>query len=94
MKAIYAILDNVAGDLIGGLHIHRHDASAIRFFGDVANMQDSHVGRRPNDYALVCLGKFTDDHRIIPDYSVVLEGSTWLASQKPTDRQLSLGEPK
>lgn len=99
---IYAIRDTLAGMLIGGLHMHRHDAPAIRFFTDVATMPDSGIGRHPNDYELVCLANISDDGTIeqwaVPglngdtayaklDVRVVLTGAQWAAMQQEgTDR--------
>lgn len=82
MRGIYAILDHVSGDLVGGLHLHKHQATAVRFFGDIANMQNSQIAIHPNDFALVLLGTIDDQHNITPARETVLEGATWAAAQK------------
>lgn len=81
---IYAIYDKVAGQILGGLHFHKHEAAAIRFFSDVAAMANSQVGQHPADFELVKLGWITVDNKtIVPDYSLVLSGEKWAAAQAP-----------
>lgn len=89
---IYAIRDNLAGMLIGGLHMHKHDAPAIRFFHDVATMPDSGIARHPQDYELILICYIEDDgtlhstrnaegsELIAPE--TVLTGATWATMQQ------------
>lgn len=78
---IYAILDNVAGQLIGGLTCHKHEASAVRFFSDVAGMKDSLIGKHPQDFNLLRLGYITHHNEIEPEHTLILAGSMWAAAQ-------------
>lgn len=80
-KGIYAIYDKVADDL-GPLTTHRHVASAIRMFSDVATNQQTMVGQHPHDYELRCLGYINSDHQIEPANDVVLTGENWVAAQQ------------
>lgn len=77
---VYAIIDNLAKALLGGLHLHKHEASAVRFFADVASMPESMVGRHPQDYDLVQLGFITNTNEIERSYKLVLKGSVWAAA--------------
>lgn len=86
-KQIYAIYDNVSEMIIGGLQLHAHAAPAIRTFGDIAVMQDSQIGRHPNDFDLICLGTLNDDNTITSQHGIVLSGATWAAAQTPRQEQ-------
>lgn len=81
--ALYCILDLVADQLIGQVQLHRHEAAAIRTFGDIAALPDSLVRLHPADFALVRLGYLGDDHQLLPDYAVVITGAQWVAAQQP-----------
>lgn len=81
--AVYGILDNVTNEFIGNLILMRHDAAAIRLYGDAAEAQNSQIAKRPHDYDLVKLGYLTEDNHIIDNYQVVLTGTQWAASQRP-----------
>lgn len=80
-KGIYAIFDNVADAIIGGLHLHPHGAPAIRMFSDVALMPDSQIGRHPNDFDLLRLGQLNEDSTITPEKEVIMTGANWSAAQ-------------
>lgn len=84
-RQIYAIYDNVAEQIIGGLHLHPHQAPAIRMFGDVANLPNSQIALHPADFDLLLLGTLLDDNTIeaskrsIP----IITGAAWSAAQQP-----------
>lgn len=80
-KQIYAIYDNVAESIIGGLHLHPHPAPAIRMFGDVAALPNSQIGLHPADFDLQLLGTLNDDNSITPHKETILTGATWAAAQ-------------
>lgn len=82
-KQIYAIYDNVAQDIIGGLHLHSHAAPAIRMYGDVAALPNSQIGLHPADFDLILLGILNDDQTITPVKEIALSGSQWQAAQQP-----------
>lgn len=84
---IYAIMDTIAQQITGGLYLHKHEAAAVRFFADVAQMPDSLVGKHPQDFDLVRLGYLSLENDIKPDNTVILRGSIWAASQ---ERQLKI----
>lgn len=91
MKGIYAIYDNVAESLLGNglLHLHAHDAPAIRMFGDVASMPQSPIALHPQDFDLIKIGVLNDDNTITPVSEIVLTGANWSAAQKqPTEAEL------
>lgn len=83
-KEIYAIYDNVAQAIIGGLHLHSHAAPAIRMFGDVAALPNSQIGLHPGDFDLLVLGVLNEDNTISPQKETILMGATWAAAQKST----------
>lgn len=80
-KKIIAIIDTVANDIAGPLHIMQHDAVAIRFFGDVASHPEGQIGKHIEDYQLVELGILDDDLSIIADKKIILTGAQWAAAQ-------------
>lgn len=88
--AIYAILDLIAGTILGGLQLHKHDAAAVRFYSDVAAMKDSLVGRHPQDFDLVKVGYITHDNTIEPTHQLILKGSMWLAAQNEVQNEIKL----
>lgn len=80
-NTIYAIYDNVAKAVVGMLMMHKHEASAVRMYADVASSAESMIGKHPQDFDLVRLGHLRDHKLLDPDYHVVLKGSTWAASR-------------
>lgn len=83
MQKIFAVYDNVADLIIGGLHIHPHQAPAIRMFGDIAALPNSQIGLHPADFDLLLLGVLNEDHTITPCKETILTGATWAAAQQP-----------
>lgn len=86
-NGIYAVYDNVATDITGGLHLHKHQAAAIRMFADVASDPKTMIAQHPQDYDLIQLGTLGDNHEIEPRYTVILKGSVWHAAKTPTEEQ-------
>lgn len=94
---IYAVRDTVAQDIIGGLHLHRHDAAAVRMFIDAATDKGTRIAQHPQDYELICLG-YTDetgqlyDSPDAPDDTIgppstILTGKQWLATITDKENQ-------
>lgn len=81
---LYAIVDEVADAIIGGIQLHKHDAAAIRTFGDIARTEGSMINRHPTDFALMRVGFLMDDHRIdaLPSAELVLTGAQWQSAQQ------------
>lgn len=87
LKRIYAIYDNVAEAIIGGLHLHSNAAPAIRMFGDVALMPNSSVQLHPSDFDLIQLGTIQEDGTITESTrTLVLTGATWAAAQTQPEK--------
>lgn len=84
-QGIYAIVDKVAKDILGGLHLHRHPTTAIRFFSDIARQPNTIIASHPEDFALVLVGWLDVDGEgdlsVVEDVQVVLEGASWAAAQ-------------
>lgn len=81
-RNLYAIEDTVANDLIGGIHIHRHEAAAIRMFSDVAQLEGSMINRHPQDYQLIQLGHLDEKNQLVENYKLVMTGLQWAAAQQ------------
>lgn len=88
---LYAIRDRVANAIVGGgCNLFKHEAAAIRFFSDLAAIDQSPISRHPGDYELLLVGFLEDDgsyygratdaenERIVAP-AVILTGSTWQA---------------
>lgn len=76
--AIYAIYDRKAEDILGGqVTLHRHEATAVRMFDDIAKLPNSQLARHPQDHVLIRLGYINEELDLEPETTVVLEGSTW-----------------
>lgn len=84
-RGLYAIIDALTSEIVGGalgIIIHKHEAAAIRGFGDAAAQQGSIISTHPRDHALVRLGYLQDGtNELLPDYQVVITGEQWLAAQ-------------
>lgn len=81
---LYAIMDTMAQDILGSTNaitIHKHEATAVRFFSDIAGTPGTLVNQHPEDCQLVRLAWLTDDNTILPDAAVILTGAQWKAAQ-------------
>lgn len=79
---IYAIYDNLAKAILGGLHLYKHDAAAIRFFSDIATTANTQINKHPSDFDLVRLGFLENEVELTPLHEVILTGANWLAAQQ------------
>lgn len=79
-NTIYAIYDNVAKAIVGMLTLHKHEASAVRMYADIASMPDSQLNKHPQDFDLVRLGYLKDHKLLDPAYAVILKGSVYAAA--------------
>lgn len=53
---IYAVRDTVADDIIGGLHLYRHSAAAVRMFTDAITDTGTRLHAHPEDHVLILIG--------------------------------------
>lgn len=88
-RQIYAVLDLVAQDIIGGLMLFPHDAPVIRIFTDGLADPSTTLNKHPDDFALVSLGEVTSEGSDIElsgysKYRVVLTGTAWKSMQAST----------
>lgn len=81
---IYVVHDKVAASIIGGAHLHKHDAAAVRFFADIASIQDSQIARHPHDFALYRVGSIDLETGVLTAETpeVVIDGASWIAAQR------------
>lgn len=83
MRKIIAIKDTLTNDIVGPLWLFRHDAPAIRQFGDIANTQGTAINLHIEDHELICLGTIDDDTlTITPDNTTIITGTQWRAAQQ------------
>lgn len=80
-NTIYAIYDTVAKSITGGLYLHKHEASAVRFYADVASDPNTMIAKHPQDFDLIRLGYIKDHKALDGDYAIILKGSVWAAAR-------------
>lgn len=85
-RQIYAVLDLVAQDIVGGLMLFPHDAPVIRIFTDGLADPSTTLNKHPDDFALVCLGEVVAEGSDIElsgynRYRTVLTGTAWKSMQ-------------
>lgn len=93
MKTIYAIYDNKAAELTGGVILVNADPAAIRMFSDAANDQKTLISKHVQDFDLIALGQMGDDLNIEPGFRVVLTGKAWAAAQAGPGSATADGAP-
>lgn len=79
-RGLYIIWDKVTQDINGMVTVHQHEAAAIRFFSDVAGMENSPIIRHPQDYCFKRIGWIDDQGHVVPEDTIILEGATWYAA--------------
>jgi len=80
-KNLYAIVDRVAEDIIGGVHLYAHDAPAVRMFSDLHAADGTSIKKHPTDFDLVCLGTMDEKGGITAEFRVVLTGAACAAAR-------------
>lgn len=81
---IYAIIDNKTDEIIGGLHIHKHHASAVRYFNDILSYKGSMPNMHPTDFDLWQLGTISELNELYHDKELVQSGSAWASLNAAT----------
>lgn len=69
---VYGFHDKAAGMFIGdtaGLVLFKHDAVAIRQFGDLCRQEGSIFAKHPGDFELVSLGEFDSETGILTPWA-------------------------
>jgi len=69
---IYGFHDRAASSFIGdtaGLVLFKHDAVALRQFGDLCRQEGSIFAKHPADFELISLGEFDTDTGIIEPWA-------------------------
>lgn len=83
---LYAIVDTLAADILGNTNaitLHKHEATAVRFFSDIAGTQGTLINQHPEDCELHRLGWLMEDNTVVPDHAVIITGKLWAAAQQP-----------
>lgn len=87
MRYVIGIIDKKANDFVGPPWLYRHEAQAIRQYGDLAQDQNTLIYRHPEDYDVVQLGVIDDDSlEITPGYRVIMTGEQYLATRTPQEK--------
>lgn len=90
IRYLYAIYDNQANEIVGGIHLHAADAAAIRMYGDVINAGNNMVAQHVIDHDLWKLGTLdmetgklygTETDAGLP--VCILTGESWLTVNRP-----------
>lgn len=91
---IYTVVDHVAREMVGGLQVHRHEATAMRSFVDAVLHPDSRLRLHPEDYSLSLIGYLiiqeTDNGLLITvenKQQQVITAATILAAQQRTPNE-------
>jgi hypothetical protein len=81
MRKIIAIIDTITEDITGPLFLFRHEAPAIRQFGDIAATPNTALHAHIEDYNLVQLGVLDDETlEITPMRYTIITGEQWKAA--------------
>lgn len=82
-QGLYLVVDNKAGQSLGGVHCFRHDAPAVRMFQDIYADPQSVIHRHPGDFALVRVGHLDDELLEVEGHApvVVVTGEAVAAMQ-------------
>ncbi|WNK15124.1 MAG: nonstructural protein [Microvirus sp.] len=86
-KKIFAVYDDVANEITGGLVMDNSNAPAIRAFHDALKMKDSQLATHPGDFRLIMLGEIdTTQGIIIPRFNdtneTIATGAAWLEAME------------
>lgn len=98
-RIIVGVIDNRAKDLIPQtvLWLHRHPATAIRMYTDLASDPKSPIHLHVEDYDLVQLGTIDDDFNLKAGYERLITGKHYAAmlAEPTTDNTTRpMGAPK
>lgn len=88
MQQIYAIIDDVAGE-IGPVVSMRHDAVATRMFADLINQPNGAMAKHPQDYRLLRLGTIDEVGNITPEIKEILTGSALVAASQTPNLEIT-----
>lgn len=94
-RLIVAIIDNKSGDTVPQtmLWIHKHLATAVRMYGDVANDPKGQIHHHMEDYDLVQLGEINSQNEITPAYEILMTGQAFKASLQTRDTENEVAIP-
>lgn len=76
-RNIYAIYDNVAKDIIGGLFMAKHHQLAIRLYSDTAANPEGIIAKHPTDFDLLMVGILDTELNLNSRYEIIMTGKQW-----------------
>jgi len=84
-KLLFAVIDLVADEIAGGIHLMKHEAAAVRLFRDTLDHEGSMIAAHPQDFVLVKLGHIDDEHKLHPEYKTIITGAALAATVASTE---------
>lgn len=90
MRRLYVVYDLLAAAMIAAVMEFRHDAAAVRAFGDILSDPQSMLSKHPADFDLLCVGTVSETGLVVgfPEHEVVITGAAWKAAQQPDGPEL------
>lgn len=88
VRGLYAIVDSVTDQIIGGIQIHLNTQSAVRTIIDILRQPNSTLANHPLDFDLYRLGTLDNAHRVHPNWELILAGTqikTMIAEMRGPD---------
>lgn len=80
-KNLYAILDVVADDFLGGIMLDTHDAPVVRLFTEMAQRDGTKIKTHLKDFKLISLGTI-ESYEIVADYREIITGAKLIELQE------------
>lgn len=86
-EGVYVLYDKLAQAIVGGLHLHKHEATALRMFSDIITMNDSRVAQHPKDFDLCRIGFYNPiTHQLTTDFATLMNAQRWIDAQQPKEQ--------
>lgn len=88
IRSLYAIIDGVTDQIVGGIQLHLNATSAIRTLSDIIANPETMIHKHPLDFDLWLLGSLTTDHRVRPEKMKIISGAQIQALVEGAKEQL------
>lgn len=73
-KFLYAVLDTITNEIIGGIQLHLNNQSAVRTMEHILKQPNSVVTMNPGDFELWKLGTIDHLNNLLPARDLILSG--------------------
>lgn len=75
-QGLYAVYDEIAASIHGGIMMFSHDAPAMRFFEDLCKDERTNIAKHLTDYKLIHIGDIDDQTAMLqPGGGYTLHGT-------------------